>query len=74
MNFLPEMLFLGVFVVDSGDCLDDLYISANSTAERSELLPFVCSLAPPQSLLRQVSPSNPLLGRREAEAEAECRR
>ena len=74
MDFLPEILFLGVFVVDSGDCSDDLCILANSTAERSELLPFVCSLAPPQSILRQVSPWYPLVCRREAEAEAERRR
>ena len=40
-NFLPEIIFLGVFVVDSGDCPDDLHISAYSTAERSELKSFV---------------------------------
>ena len=34
-------IFLGVFVVDSGDCSGDLHISACRTAERSERMSFV---------------------------------
>ena len=68
MEFLPELLFLGVVVVDCGDRPE--LLESRSVKPRSQKKLIVCSfvhLAPPQVHLRPLPPPGSLPRLREAE-------